>query len=190
MHAVVRVRIFLARHPWWYWLAVAALATVVAILARDRLAEVDRNRNEWGASRAVIVADADHEPGDELRVSSIDLPTAAIPPTALVALPTDARLRQRVAAGEIVVATDIADSDGPAARASAGTVVVGVIDPTAPVDQIGVAVRIVADGVVLADRGTVVELSGEVVYVAVDASSAPVVAAAAQQRVASILFLP
>ena len=190
MHAVVRVRIFLALHPWWYWLAVAALAVAVAILARDRLAQVDRTRSEWGTSRTVIVTDSDHEPGDELRVSSIDLPAAAIPPTAVVALPADARLRQRVAAGEIIVATDIADSDGPAARASPGTVVVGVIDPSAPVDEIGVAVRIVADGLVLADRGTVVELSGEVVYVAVAASNAPVVAAAAQQRVASILFLP
>jgi hypothetical protein len=66
----------------------------------------------------------------------------------------------------------------------------GVIDPTAPVDEIGVAVRIAAEGVVLAERGTIVELSGDVVYVAVDADRAAVVAAAAQLHLASILFLP
>ena len=68
--------------------------------------------------------------------------------------------------------------------------VVGVVDPAAPVDVIGVAVRIAAEGVVLAERGTIVEINGEVVYVAVDAASGPMVAAAAQQRLASILFLP
>lgn len=190
MHPVVRVRVFLARHPWWYWIAVAALAIAIAAMARDRLAEVDRTRQEWGASRGVIVADRDHEPGDELRVSTIELPAAAVPPSALETLPPDARLRQRVASGEVLVATDVAHSDGPAARAGPGTVVVGVIDPAAPVDEIGVAVRIVAEGVVLAERGTVVDLNGEVVYVAVDAAGAPMVAAAAQQRLASILFLP
>jgi hypothetical protein len=190
MHPVVRARVFLARHPWWYWLAVAALAVAIAAIARDRLAEVDRTREEWGSSRAVIVAEGDHEPGDELHVSTVEVPAAAVPPSALENLPPDVRLRQRVAAGEVLVATDIADSDGPAARAGPGTVVVGVVDPAAPVDVIGVAVRIAAECVVLAERGTIVEINGEVVYVAVDAASGPMVAAAAQQRLAGILFLP
>ena len=190
MQPVVRVRVFLARHPWWYWLAVAALAVTVAMIARDRLAAVEQSRVAWGTSRTVVVADVDHEPGDELRISRVELPAAAIPPSALGDLPPAARLRQRLASGEIVVATDIAAADGPAARASPGTVVVGVIDPTAPVDEIGVAVRIAAEGVVLAERGTIVELSGDVVYVAVDADRAAAVAAAAQLRLASILFLP
>lgn len=190
MHPAVRVRIFLARHPLWYWLAVAALAIAVAALAHDRAARVDRARHEWGSARRVIVADGDHEPGDALRISAVELPIAAVPPSALEALPADARLRQRVAAGEIIVATDIAGTDGPASRATPGTVVVGIVDPTVLPDEIGVAVRIVADGVVLADRGSIVEVRGEVAFVAVAADRAAAVAAAAQQRLAAILYLP
>ena len=190
MHIMVRARVFLARHPLWYWLAVAALAVAVALIARDRFAAVDRTRDRWGTPVAVVVADVDHEPGDELRVSTVRLPSAAVPASALAELPPSPRLRQRVAAGEILVAADIATSDGPAARAAPGTVVVGLIDPTAPVAEIGIPVQVVAEGVVLAESGTIVELVEDVVYVAVEADRGAVVAAAAQQRLATLIFLP
>lgn len=190
MHPVVRARVLLARHPLWYWLAVATLAVAVAFIARDRFAAVDRERDRWGTPRAVLVADVDHEPGDEFRVSKIELPAAAVPTSALEVLPASARLRQRIAAGEVLVTTDVATSEGPAARAAPGTVVVGVIDPIAPVDEIGIAVQVVAEGVVLATAGTIVDLVGDVVYVAVDADHGAVVAAAAQQRLATLIFLP
>jgi hypothetical protein len=190
MHPAVRVRVLLARHPVVYWLAIGALAVAIAVVVHQRSSAVERSRAAWGTTRTVLVADADQEPDQDPQVSAVELPTAMLPPTALHELPRGARLRQRVAAGEVLVAADITASAGPASRARPGEAVVGIVDPMSPGGEIGVAVQLVGEGVTLAERATIVELVDDVVFVAVAADRAPLVAAAAQQRLASIVFLP
>lgn len=190
MHILVRARVFLARHPFWYWLIVVAVGVAAGAMVRDRLAAIDHERDRWGSTRPVLVATVDHQPGDELRVRTIELPIAALPPSAVERLPTRTRLRQRVAAGEVLVADDLAGAAGPAARAGPGTVVVGIVDPLAPIGATGVAVDVVAEGIVLAEQGIVVDLVDEVVFVAVEADRGAAVADAAHRHLASLVFLP
>lgn len=190
MHPAVRFRVLLARHPVVYWLAIGALAVAVAVIVHQRSSAVERSRAAWGTTRTVLVAATDHEPDQAPQVAAVELPEAVIPPSALDRLPSGARLRQRVATGEILVAADVAASAGPAARAGPGEAVVGIVDPMAPGGEVGVVVQIVGDGIVLADRATIVDLHDDVVYVSIAADRAPPVAAAARQRLASIVFLP
>jgi hypothetical protein len=49
---------------------------------------------------------------------------------------------------------------------------------------------VAAEGLLLADRATVVEVIDEVVFVAVEAADGPAVAAAAHQGLATLLHLP
>ena len=109
---------------------------------------------------------------------------------ALEELPAGARLRQRVAHGEVLTELDIADRRGPAALADAGTLVVALSDPLSRNVTTGLPVQVAADGIVLAGSATVVDIADEIVFVAVDAVDAPAVAAAAQQGIASLLYVP
>jgi hypothetical protein len=190
MHVVARARLVLARRPWVYWTVVAALASTLALAVDARLRSLDEARNDWGATRSVLVAERRLVPGDTVAARLVDLPLAAIPPDALDALPDGARLHQRVGDGEVVTELDITALPGPAGRATPGTVVVAMSDPLGRGVTIGLNVQVAADGLVLAESATVVEVVDDVIFVAVDASVAPTVAAAAQQGVASLLYLP
>ena len=55
--------------------------------------------------------------------------------------------------------------------------------------EIGAAVAVYADGVVLADGAAVVDRRDDVVYLSIARDDAPMVAAAAQQRTASIVYV-
>lgn len=190
MHVAARVRLALARRPWIHWVVVAGLATGLGVGVDRRLAEVDRERATWGDTRTVLVADTDLAPDAPITVTPTELPVAAVPERALTELPSGARLRQHVAAGEVLVDLDVTARPGPAARASAGSIVVAVTDPSARHVTIGVTVAIAADGSMLAARATVVDLADDVVFVAVDAGDAATVAAAAHDGSASLLYVP
>jgi hypothetical protein len=190
MHVVARARLVLARRPWVYWTIVAALASMFAVVVDEHLTSLDDARHSWGATRSVLVAERRLAPGDAMAARLVDLPLAAIPPGALGELPDGARLHQRVGEGEVVTELDITALPGPAGRARAGTVVVALSDPLSRGVTIGLSVQVAADGVVLAEAASVVEVVDDVIFVAVDASSAPAVAAAARQGVASLLYLP
>jgi len=190
MQVAARARLFLARHPSVYWLAVAVLAATVAFGVSRRLADIDAARERWAAGRTVFVAAGDHQPGDPLDARAVELPAAAIPPSAVDQLTPDARARQHIVDGEIVVARDIMPPTGPAAGAEPGTLVVPIVDPLATDVRIGLRVQVVAEGLVLADVATVVEVDGDVAFVAVEPTSAPVVAAAARDGTASLLYVP
>lgn len=183
-----RLRLALARRPWIRWGAIVAIALVVGATVHDRLERVDTARAAWTETRSVRVAAGDHLPGDVLMVDTIELPLAAIPASAAPDLDTGTVARQRIAEGEIVVAADVSNGGGPAATADDGTVVVPVSDPLVISTDVGVAVAIYSDGIVLAATGTVVHVDADVVFVAVDPADAPLVAAAAQSRSASIVF--
>lgn len=190
MHVAARARLLLARRPWLYWLAVAVLATSTALLVHQRITALDDARRSWGETRRVLVARDALTPGGPLLTDEVELPNAAIPRDALAELPEGARLRQHVTIGEVLTTSDVTARPGPAARAPRGTVVVGISDPLAPHTPIGATVQVAADGLLLADEATVVDSIDEVVFVAVDATDGPAVAAAAHQGVATLLHLP
>jgi len=190
MHVAARARLVLARRPWIYWAIILALASVVAVTVHGQLGALDDARAQWGTSRRVVVAASDLEPGAPIATRSADLPEALIPAAALAELANDAILRQRVAEGEILTEVDIAARPGPAARAPAGTVVVAVPDPLAKDISLGAPVRIAADGLILAESATVADVTDGFVFVAVEPHDAAAVAAAAQQGLTTLLYLP
>jgi hypothetical protein len=171
MHVSVRFRVFLARHRWIYWIVVCALAGSVGLMVHTEL-------------------DDDRAAGDPPSVERRDLPEALVPTAALRSLPAGATLRQRVTAGEVLTSTDITAAAGPVGGATTESVVVGIIDPLARGAVVGSRVRISSEGIVLAEAGEVVSLADEIVFVAVDSASAPMIAAAAKVGLASILFVP
>lgn len=190
MHVAARARLVLARRPWIYWAVVAVLATLVAFAVNAQLSTVAAARAEWGTTRTVLVADEALEPGDPIRATATELPVSALAASALSTLPRDARLRQRVDAGEVLTELDVTARAGPAARAEPGTVVVALSDPLSRGVVIGLSVQISADGIVIAEPATVVDLVDDVIFVAVARQQAPTVAAAAQLGVASLLYVP
>ena len=185
-----RVRLFLARRPWVYWCAAAALAVAVGLATLQQLEAVDEARRRWADRRAVVVAAHDHRAGDELVWRTVEFPLVAIPPSAIDEVAPGTIARQRIGTGEVVVTADVTAPAGPAAGAEPGTVVVPVADPLVRDLRVGLPVQIVADGVVLADEATIVAVHDDVAYVAASADDAPIVAAAARTGTASILFLP
>ena len=100
----------------------------------------------------------------------------------LDALPADARLHRRVGVGEMLTDLDLTAVPGPAARAAPGTVVVALTDPLSRGVSIGLEVQVAADGMVIAESATVVEMIDDVVFVAVDASTAATVARCSPTR--------
>ncbi len=190
MHVAARARLVLARRPWIYWLSIAMLTVVVAVAVNDRVASIDAARDEWGDLRTVVVADGQLEPGDVAVVRLAELPVAAVPDAALTDVGPDTLVRQRVADGEVLTTLDVTTRSGPASAADAGHVVVPISDPLVRHVEVGLRVRIVADGVVLADEATVVDVADDVVFVALAERLGPVVSAAAQQGIASLLYLP
>ena len=190
MHVAARARLVLARRPWVYWAVVATFATLAVVAVQREMTSIDAERNRWGTAREVLVARQNHEPGDPLDVDLVELPVAALPADALVEVPDVGRVRQRVGRGEVLTEFDIADAVGPAALAVPGTVVVALSDPLARGVVPGLRVEVAADGLVLSADATVTEVADDVIFVAVDERDAAIVAAAAQQGIASLLYLP
>ena len=190
MHVAARVRLALARRPWAYWSIVVTVAAVPALVVHGHLDRLDEARRSWDETRPVLVAATGLEPGDEILAHTVDVPVALLPAGALGALPAGVQLRQRVADGEVLTGLDIAARRGPASFADEGTVVVALADPLSRGVAIGLDVQVAADGIVLAATATVVDVVDEVVFVAVESAEGAVVAAAARQGIASLLYLP
>jgi hypothetical protein len=190
MRLAVRARYELARRPWIRWLFVIGLAAGAAHLVRREISHLEQAQREWGDSLTVLVAEVPHEPGDTIRAAATELPVAALPDDALAELPDGARTKRHLVAGEILVAQDVTGSSGPAATADDGDAVVLVPHRTPITLEAGLRVRIVGDGVVLAETGTIVSSVGEIAFVAVPEESAPIVAEAVRNDVATLVFLP
>ena len=118
MIAVVgaRVRQLLARSPWILWAVIGALALAAAALAARAMARVDDARAAWGDTRAVLVATADIEPGAALAgVTRLEeMPSPLVPASAINDIDAATTARQAIAAGEVVVAHDVAARAGAA----------------------------------------------------------------------------
>lgn len=189
MNIGARMRVLLARRPWIFWSVVVVLIAVVVSDVTGRLRSLDEARARWERTERVLVASRPLRPGDPVVADVVDLPAAAVPADAVAADPAPRIARQHVAVGEVIVTVDVDVGTGPAAGAEDGQVVVPVIDPVVPSAPVGVEVMVLSEGVVLAERARVVEADGEVVYVAVERSDAPVVAAAARLGAATIAFI-
>jgi hypothetical protein len=190
MHVAARARLVIARRPWIYWSLVACLAAVAGLTVLAQVSALERARLEWGTTRAVLVADRSAGPGDEVAWRRVELPVAALPPGAVERWPDGGRLRQRIGEGEVLTEVDLASVAGPAGRADAGTVVVALSDPLSHSIGIGLRVQVAADGLIVADDAVVVDVADDVTFVAVERRDAATVAAAAQQGLAVLLYLP
>jgi hypothetical protein len=181
MNAVARVRHVLARRPWLYWLAALVLAAGAGLVVADAVAGVDAARRAWGTTRAVVVAADDVAPGQLLadHVEVRTRPEPMVPAGAVSELPSTAIARQHIAAGEMIVAHDVAATDGPQALIPDGWRAVPVAEPVPSGAAVGDEVTAATGGVTLADDGVVVGLLAEGVLVAVPAEVAPQVAHAA-----------
>ena len=190
MHVAARARLVLARRPWIYWAVVATFATFAAAVVHGEMTSIAAERNSWGSTRRVLVARHQLEPGDVIVADLVELPVAALPVGSLTDEPVAAVVRQRVAAGAVLTALDVTTRAGPAALAEPGTVVVALSDPLARDVAPGLPVRVAADGVVLAESAEITDVADDVIFVAVTDRDAPAVATAAQQGIASLLYLP
>lgn len=192
MHVVARVRHVLARRPWLYWLAVLLVAAVAATVAAGAGAAVDDARRAWGETRTVVVARVDLAPGDPLAgaTTTRSVPVPLIPTSAAGEVPAGAVARQRVAAGEIVVAVDVAASGSPQAMIPTGWSAVAVAEAVPTGALVGDRVAAVADGVVLVADGLVIGRAGDAVLVAVPEDDAPALAAASAAGVAALVLRP
>lgn len=192
MNPLARARHLLARRPWLYWLAVGLLAGTAAFAVLAVVGDLDAARRAWGDDRPVLVAMGEIEPGEPLqgRVEVRSRPGPAVPPSALSALPAGATARQHVAAGEAIVALDVAAGPGPQALIPEGWLAVAVREVVPTGVAAGDRVGAVSGGVVLADDGVVVDATAEAVLVAVPAADAPTVAAAATSGDLALLVVP
>lgn len=183
-----RVRLFLARRPWVRWMCVAAIAGLAAFVVHDRMSGIDAARREWAERVSVPIATEAAAPGAPVTWAWRELPAIAVP-DGVADVPDRASARRHIGRGEIIVAADLEAGPGPAGAADAGEVVVPISDPLVTDPEVGVAVAVYSDGLVLAPAARIVHTDVDVVFVAVDASEAPIVAAAAQTRQASLGFI-
>lgn len=180
---IAHVRSFLARHRAARWVFVTALAGVVAAVLAAQSAALERERRSWGEGRTVWIASTDLAPGDPVLVQAVSAPPALVAPTAVIDDPSASIALRPVATGEILVIGDVGDRDelAPADRrrvavaADETTLAVSVGDVVDVIDA-------VAAGAVVATDAVVVEVTPTAVVVAVPASAAPMVAAAALER--------
>jgi hypothetical protein len=175
VHALARIRLGLARHPWAYWLVVSIVATTVAVSASRALAGIDEARRSWGEQDAVWVASAEIEPGQPIHADHRQVPSALVPESAVTVAPLDAVARQHIVRGAIITEVDVA-APGPAGLIPEGWValaVPAVIGHFATGDHVRVYARdqFVASGVVV-DRGD------SEMTVAIPVDAAPAMAAA------------
>jgi SAF domain len=192
MSLPARVRLVLARSPWLYWAVVAALAGAAGLFVMRAADGVEAARESWGDSRRVLVATRDVEPGDLLDGAADlrPLPAPMLPPDAVTELEEGAVARQRIAAGEVVVAHDLGPSGAPQTLIPSGWLAVAISEPVASGARVGNAVSVATGGVVLATEGIVVGLVGEALLVAVPADIAPQVAQAASTGDVAVLLAP
>ena len=188
------VRLALTRRPWIRWLAILLLAASAGTVVHAQMRSVEIARTAWSDQRIVHVATADLAPGDAVRSEPRSLPRAAVPPGAIDGIEPGSVSRRHVGVGEMITNADLASGAGPAATAERGLIVVAVGDPLL-VDamsqvSVGLRVQIHSEGLVLAEHATITAVDGGVLFVALDAADAPPVSAAAQQRRASIAFVP
>lgn len=185
----VAARRLVARRPWVYWCLVAVTAAGLAASVLDRLDRVDAARDAWGESRMVWVAVTPADAGQPIHAERRAVPAAVVP--AAVADQADGTVaRQRVGAGEIVTAADVAVSDRPQALVPDGWLAVPVVESPRSGAQVGDRVHVASDGFVVTADAIVVATLDDVTLLAVPADVAAAVPAAAEAGSLTLLLTP
>jgi hypothetical protein len=190
MSLPARLRLVLARSPWLYWTIVATLAACAGLSVMRAADSVAAARDRWGESRRVLVATHDVAPGDPLAPAAQirSLPAPMIPAGALTAIDSAAVARQRVAAGEVIVAHDESPTATPQSLIPDGWLAAAIAEAVPSGAGIGDRVTVATGGVVIAGDGVVVGVVGEALLVAVPAGAAAQVANAASTGDVAVLL--
>jgi hypothetical protein len=192
MNPVARTRHVLARRPWLYWIAVLLVAGITGLVVADAAAGIDEARRSWGTTQPVVVAAVDVAAGQALaELTEVrSLPAPMVPADAVDELPPAASARQRIAAGEIVIAHDVAATAGPRALIPEGWRAVAVAETVPSGAAVGDDVAVASGGIVVTDDGVVVGELEEGVLVAVPADVAAQVAQASAAGDVSLMLEP
>ncbi len=108
MSILPRLRMLFARRPWLYWLIVGMCAIAVWLSVASAQAELTQKREAWGSTRDVWVATGPIAAGEVVRATVDEYPSAMVPPSAVPSLPANAVAARSIAAGEVIVAVDVA----------------------------------------------------------------------------------
>lgn len=172
MSVLPRVRLELARRPWLYWLIAGTCAAIAWASVAGARSAADHARQQWGAPRTVYVAAHALDPGDVIATVRRQYPRAMVPASAVSATTGGAVAARPVAAGEIVVAGDVAG----AAPIPPDWAVFAVDATSAPTLVPGDSVGVFGQGARWCD-GVVTHTTGEMVEVAVPPTCAEAVSA-------------
>jgi len=164
-----RLRLALARRPYLYWLFVAGCAAIVWSHLASSAAKLDDQRQRWGETRRVWIATTDIAPGDLVHSVARDYPIAMVPSSAIDAAPAGAIAITPIAAGEVLVATDVAASTGQTLPSD--WVVFALDGEDSPALRAGSAVVVFGSGQRWCD-GMVAAVNDDTVEVAVPATCA------------------
>jgi hypothetical protein len=187
-----RLRLEMARRPWIYWLAVTLAAGTAAASTLTLTNRLDAERARWGTPVEVLVARHDIAPGDAFdgAVSKRSYPAAMVPASAATNVADGAVARRHVGSGVIVTRADMAADSTPRSLLEPGQLAVAVVEHVRAGARVGDRVTVVSDGLVLAAHAPVIGADTAAVVLAVDAASAPLVAAAAAVGSISLLIEP
>ena len=178
-----RIRHELARRPSLHRSIVIGLVTVAAWATMSYTAGIDAERSRWGHTRPVLIATTDIEVGTPLADATavVDHPVAVVPERALDpgVLDPATVARRHLPAGSTVTDADVGATSAPRTFLGEDEVAVTLTERIASGARPGDPVVVTTDGIVLAERATVVGVVDDRVIVAVDAAVAPMVAAAA-----------
>ena len=132
MRSSVRIRIALARRPWFVWAAVTLVCGGAALAMNAQVHSAGAERSSWGTTRGVLVATAPVAAGTPWREAAIvtrRLPVAALPTAALEHVDTGVVIVRDLVPGEVLVPADVGDGDRRFALVPAGHVIVAVARP-------------------------------------------------------------
>jgi hypothetical protein len=186
---IVSARRLIGRHPWIHWLVVGTVAIALAATVLDRLDRVADARESWGHTHAVWVAATEHRSGEPLDVVRRELPAAVVPDGAVAEL-EGLLARQRIGAGEIVTAVDVAPAAGARSLVPDGWLGVPVVESPRSGAGVGDRVSVASDGFVISSAAIVVALVDDVTVVAAPADEAPAIAAAGDASALTLLLEP
>ena len=138
MSIAARLRLVLARSPWLYWAIVAALAGAAGLFVMRAADGVDAARESWGETRRCSspATTRARRPLDGGGAASAQLPSPMVPPTPSPTAP-GAVARQHIAAGEVIVAHDVAPDAAPQSLIPDGWLAVAVAEPVASGARVG-----------------------------------------------------
>ena len=208
MRWMPRLRVFMARRPWLHWILVALLAAGIGAIVAAELADVRRQRDSWGKTIDVIVAERDVSPGEPMVGAFVvrTVPVGLAPSTVLTGVPGAATATQEISRGEMIVEADIAPERSQLALLPPHWLAIRVVGESAQAASVspmpstaeqaqaqaqamfivGDAAAVLADGAIIAPDAIVLAVESGVVVIGVPSDVAAAVARAVSQRSAVI----